>query len=151
MAVRFERTIAGDVAYLEGRRDGPVLMWGPGSRVRFGYNRAGGALTLVTNPDRFGGTPTTSKQFRTFVARFVDEGSSRRRGGLAGTRVRDAAAWATDHVERAVAVKATGEFGVIAGSSGHHGVMVRVTGAGGRLNRHQEFQPKELRLLPRRR
>jgi hypothetical protein len=74
MAVRFERTIAGDVAYLDSRRDGAVLMWEKGTTVKFAFNRAGSSWTRIEEPGRFGGTPQTSAQFRRFAQRFAEQG-----------------------------------------------------------------------------
>ena len=76
MAVTFERTIAGEVAYLTVRRDGPVLMWEKGLPVKFAFNRPGSSFTRVEEPSRFGGTPKSSAQFRTFARRFADQGES---------------------------------------------------------------------------
>lgn len=76
MAVTIDRTIAGDFAYLTSRRDGPVLWWAPGTTVRFGFNRIGSSWTRVEEPSRFGGTPTTAKEFREFARRFSEQGES---------------------------------------------------------------------------
>lgn len=91
MAARIERTIAGEFAYLTDRRDGPVLWWGgPGTTVKFAFNRVGTPWEAVEEPRRFGGTPQTSKQFREFVQRFqASLGHERRRGpGLLRPRSR---------------------------------------------------------------
>ena len=74
--LRFESNIAGEFAYLSGKRDGPILMWAPGTTtVRFGFNRPGGALTRVAAPERFGGSVHNRKEFRAFATKFHAEGS----------------------------------------------------------------------------
>ncbi len=71
----------GGAAYLTARHDGPVLMWlGPGTRVSFGFNKAGSPFAHIDAPERFGGTPKTWAEFKKFAERFAADGAERRRG-----------------------------------------------------------------------
>jgi len=62
--------VGGGFAYLDGRRDGATLWWN-GISVLFAFNTAGSSWTRVEAPERFGGIPTTWREFAEFARRFA--------------------------------------------------------------------------------